>query len=95
MGIFRIFPGKYFITAYYFWTETRNEALLPGKTTILYRKWGMACLRFLHVAAFPVVLIGVFSCLSLELFNRYRAYMYNTLLQQYKKRKQICSTKSE
>lgn len=38
MGIFRIFPGKYFITAYYFWTETRNEALLPGKTTILYRK---------------------------------------------------------
>ncbi len=57
--------------------------------------WGMACLRFWHVAAFPVVLIGVFSCLSLELFNRYRAHMYNTLLQQYKKRKQICSTKSE
>ena len=35
MGIFRIFPGKYFITAYYFWTETRKAALLPRKTTAL------------------------------------------------------------
>lgn len=65
--------------------------LYMGSATL----WGVVCLRFLHVTAFPVVLIGVFSCLSLELFNRYRAHMYNTLLQQYKKRKQICSTKSE
>ncbi len=57
--------------------------------------WGIFCLRVTDAAALLVLLPGVFGCLSLEVFNRYRAHMYNTLLQQYKKRKQVCSTKSE
>lgn len=57
--------------------------------------WGVICLRFVDMLALPVLLLGIFGCLTLEMFNRYRVYMYNTLLQQYKKRKQLCSTKSE
>lgn len=59
--------------------------------------WGYACLRILAVlygmgsavrtAWIPALLLGMLCCVGLELFNRYRAHMYNTLLEQYKKRK--------
>lgn len=59
--------------------------------------WGYGCLcvsEFLYQtgtnpAVFvPVLLAGLFCCAGFELFNRCRAHMYNTLLEQYKKRRQ-------
>ena len=59
--------------------------------------WGLLCMRFfaggisedLGEAAFlwPAGL-GVLCCAGLEIFSRCRARVYNTLLLQYKKRKQ-------
>lgn len=59
--------------------------------------WGCACLSIFSVlyemeyavrgALIPVLAVGMLCCVGLELFNRYRAHMYNTLLAQYKKRK--------
>ena len=40
-------------------------------------------------AVFPILAAGIFCCGGLEFFNRYRMHMYNTLLEQYKKRKKI------
>lgn len=51
--------------------------------------WGWLCLRLSAAALAPAVVIGAGCCIFLELFNRYRAYMYNTLLEQYKKRKRL------
>lgn len=59
--------------------------------------WGYGCLRVFAVlyemetavraALIPVLALGMLCCVGLELFNRYRAHMYNSLLEQYKKRK--------
>ncbi|MBS6396785.1 MAG: hypothetical protein KH452_06495 [Clostridiales bacterium] len=58
--------------------------------------WGFVCLNLFYgtngnrtaeAALIPVILPGVFCCAALEIFNRYRAHMYNTLLAQYKRRK--------
>lgn len=56
--------------------------------------WGWACLCVLFAlpgktAAALIVGAGVLCCLGLEIFNRYRAHMYNTLLEQYKRRKRV------
>ena len=40
-------------------------------------------------AALPILAAGILCCGGLELFNRYRMHMYNTLLEQYKKRKRL------
>lgn len=62
--------------------------------------WGYGCLRFWEMSG-PVqrqepagtgllllmLLAGVVGCAGFELFNRCRAHMYNTLLEQYKKRR--------
>ena len=40
-------------------------------------------------AVIPILAAGILCCGGLELFNRYRMHMYNTLLEQYKKRKKI------
>lgn len=60
--------------------------------------WGYACLRFFEMlyrtrmefAVFLLILLGgLCCCAGLELFNRCRAHMYNTLLAQYKRRRGI------
>lgn len=38
-------------------------------------------------ALLPALILGVLCCIGLEIFNRYRAHMYNTLLEQYKRRR--------
>ena len=40
-------------------------------------------------AVIPILAAGILCCGGLELFNRYRMHMYNTLLEQYKKRKRL------
>ena len=40
-------------------------------------------------AVIPILAAGILCCGGLEFFNRYRMHMYNTLLEQYKKRKKI------
>jgi len=49
--------------------------------------WGMEGNQTAKAALVPVIILGVFCCAVLEIFNRYRAHMYNTLLAQYKRRK--------
>lgn len=60
--------------------------------------WGFVCLNIFcgmdgnntaRAALLPVLVLGVLSCAALEIFNRYRAHMYNTLLAQYKRRKRL------
>lgn len=61
--------------------------------------WGYCCLNAASAfygsgqmgreALAPALAAGVACGLGLELFNRYRAHMYNTLLEQYKRRKRI------
>lgn len=59
--------------------------------------WGYLCLHVAcmlyatgsdaRVALLLALGAGVVCCVCFELFNRYRAHMYNTLLEQYKRRK--------
>lgn len=58
--------------------------------------WGYGCLYFSEMwyrtGTNPAVLLlallaGLLCCIGFELFNSCRAYMYNTLLEQYKRRK--------
>lgn len=60
--------------------------------------WGYGCLRFFEMlyrtrtdlAVFLLILLfGLLCCAGLELFNRCRAHMYNTLLAQYKRRRGV------
>lgn len=53
-----------------------------------------ACLFYVpepgaRTALFLALAAGVICCVCFELFNRYRAYMYNTLLEEYKRRKRL------
>lgn len=61
--------------------------------------WGYACLRVPEWTGWGgehgyrvldlMLLAGLCGCAGFELFNRYRAHMYNRLLDQYKKRKRV------
>lgn len=61
--------------------------------------WGYFCLNTAclfynpgsdaRAALFPALGAGVMCCVGFELFNRYRAHMYNTLLEEYKRRKRL------
>lgn len=60
--------------------------------------WGYVCLNLgsasyaaghARSALLPALAIGGLCCMGLEIFNRYRAHMYNTLLEQYKRRKKL------
>lgn len=60
--------------------------------------WGAGCLYVSEMrygtGTNPTVLllmlpVGLLCCMGFELFNRCRAHMYNTLLEQYKRRKQL------
>ena len=60
--------------------------------------WGYGCLYFSEmlyrtgtdlVVFLLALLAGILCCAGFELFNRCRAHMYNVLLEQYKKRRQL------
>lgn len=58
--------------------------------------WGSACLELFMTlygegaaggALLLALILGVLCCMGLEVFNRYRTHMYNSLLEQYKRRR--------
>lgn len=59
--------------------------------------WGAVCLYLSgttgqeagYAACGLILLAGLCVCCGFELFNRYRAHMYNRLLEQYKKRRHV------
>lgn len=76
-----------------FWYPARFAAYLCLCAALAYGCLGVLASDrvpvFGETAAILILGAGILCCGGLELFNRYRMHMYNTLLEQYKKRKKI------